>query len=82
MFKKINKMMGAFLKEENKDFSFFEKTKKNWKKKLPEKITKNAQIIDYTDGVLTIKAKNPSWKNELIFFVEEIKKNFRQKKIK
>ena len=43
---------------------------------------KNAQIIDYTDGVLTIKAKNPSWKNELIFFVEEIKKNFRQKKIK
>ena len=82
MFKKINKMMGGFLKEENKDFSFFEKTTKNWNKKLPKKITKNAQIIDYTDGVLTIKAKNPSWKNELVFFVEEIKKNFRQKKIK
>ena len=69
-------------KETNKDFSFFKKIQKDWKIKIPKKIAKNAKIIDYTDGTLTIKAKNPSWKNELLFFVEDIKKNFLQKKIK
>ena len=81
--KKINNILGVFLnKEKNKDFILFETMQKKWKTKIPQKIRNNAKIIDYTDGVLVLKAKNPSWKNELLFFVEEIKKNFQQKKIK
>ena len=76
-------MMEGFLgQEENKEFSFFKQTQKNWKIKISKKIIENAKIVDYKDGVLTIKAKNPSWKNELLFHTEEIKKNFRQKKTK
>ena len=81
--KKINNILEVFLsKEKNKDFVLFEKMQKKWKTKIPQKIRNNAKIIDYTDGVLVLKAKSPSWKNELLFFVEEIKKNFQQKKIK
>ena len=81
--KKINNILGVFLnKEKNKDFILFEAMQKKWKAKIPQKIKNNAKIIDYTDGTLVLKAKNPSWKNELVFFVEEIKKNFQQKKIK
>ena len=81
--KKINNILGVFLnKYKNKDFVFFETMQKKWKTKIPQKIRNKAKIIDYTDGILVLKAKSPSWKNELLFFVEEIKKNFQQKKIK
>ena len=44
-----------------------------------KKTQKNTKIIDFTKGVLTIKTKNTTWKNEMLFMKEEVKKNSQTK---
>ena len=75
MFKKINKEIFSFLKnknlnnpEERKEIEDF------WEKNIENKIKKNSTILSFKTGVLTIKAKNPPWRNELSFLKEKIKK--------
>ena len=75
MFKKINKEIFSFLK--NKNLNNPEKRKKIetlWDKNIEEKIKKNTTILGFKKGVLTIKAKNSPWRNELSLLKEEIKK--------
>ena len=81
MFKKIEKIIGnSFFNQKKEEYNNFFKLEKKWKKEISEIIQKNATLIDYTDKKITIKAKNPAWKNELVFFEEEIKKNFHPQK--
>ena len=80
MFKKIKTTLKLFVETNtNKDYQEYQKIQKRWKEKIEKRIQNNAKIIDFTEGALTIKAKKPTWKNELLFMHEEIKKNFQIK---
>ena len=79
MFKNINKVIDKILTPgQKKEYLVFLEIRKKWKKTSSKKLQKNAKIIDYADKTITIKAKNPAWKNELIFLKEDLKKNFQQ----
>ena len=68
MFKNINKVIDKILTPAQKEeYLVFLEIKKKWEKMKNKSLQKNAKIIDYTDQTITIKAKNPAWKNELIF---------------
>ena len=76
MFKKINKEILSFLKTKNLNKETGrEEVEKIWEKTVEEKIKKNATILSFKQGVLTIGAKNPTWRNELFLLKEQIKKN-------
>ena len=80
MFKKIQKTLQKFAdQEKNTDYLEYKKIEKKWKSEIDKKIQKNAKIIDFTEGELFIKVKKTTWKNELIFIKEELKKNFQAK---
>ena len=82
MFKKIQKTLQKFAdQEKNTDYLEYKKIEKKWKSEIDKKIQKNAKIIDFTEGELFIKVKKTTWKNELIFIKEELKKNFQAKTI-
>ena len=79
MFKNINKVIDKILTpDQKKEYLVFLEIKKIWGETKNKNLKKNAKIIDYTDQTITIKAKNPAWKNELVFLKEDLKKNFQQ----
>jgi len=79
MFKNINKVIDKILTPaQKKEYLVFLEIKENWKKIKNKNLQENAKIIDYTDKAITIKAKNPAWKNEIVFLKEDLKKNFQQ----
>ena len=75
MFEKINNLLDVFLKNKN-----LKKNKKRdqvelmWEERIEKKIKKNTTILDFKDGVLLIKAKNPTWKMEISLMKETLKK--------
>jgi len=82
MFKNIQTILEKLVdKNAEKDFLEYENLKKKWTKKINKKTQKNAKIVDFTKGTITIKTKNATWKNEILFMQGEIKKKFQTKKI-
>ena len=75
MFEKINNLLDVFLKNKN-----LKKNKKRdqvelmWNERIEKKIKNNTTILDFKDGILLIKAKNPTWKMELSLMKETLKK--------
>tara|TARA_B100001094_G_scaffold297451_1_gene320564 strand:+ start:8847 stop:9095 length:249 start_codon:yes stop_codon:yes gene_type:complete len=75
MFEKINNLLDVFLKNKN-----LKKNKKRdqvefiWEKRIEKKIQKNTTILDFKEGVLLVKAKNPTWKMEISLMKETLKK--------
>ena len=81
MFKNIQTILEKFVdKQTKKDFLEYKKLQKRWDEKINKKLQKNAKIIDFTKGEITIKTKNAAWKNEVLFMQEEIKKNSQTRK--
>ena len=81
MFKNIQTILDKVVeKQTNKDFLEYKQLQKKWVKKINKKLQKNAKIIDFTNGEITIKTKNTAWKNEILFMQEEIKKNSQTRK--
>ena len=81
MFKKIQTTLEkVFEKNTNKDYLEYKKIQKKWKQKIEQKIQKNIKLVDFTEGAITLKAKNTAWKNELLFMQDQIKKNFQAQK--
>ena len=81
MFKKINKTTTKLQQEINTpEYKNYLKIIKKWEEKIDKNIKNNAKITDYNNQKITIKAKNPAWKNEIVFLKEEIKKNYRPQK--
>ena len=74
MFEKINNLLDVFLKNKN-----LKKNKKRdqvefiWEKRIEKKIQKNTTILDFKEGVLLVKAKNPTWKMEISLMKETLK---------
>jgi len=77
MFKEIKKIIEQEIKKpkKTKDQKTFTKIKKTWEEKIEKKTKKNTIVYDFTKGVLTLKTTNPSWRNEINFQKENIKKN-------
>ena len=67
-------------KEQKREYKSFLLIEKKWNKNIDEKIKKAAKIIDYKEKTITIKTKNPSWKNELNFMKTQLKKNYHPQK--
>ncbi len=81
MFKKIKNTTQTIQQEINtEEYKIYLKLVEKWEKKINKQTQKNAKIIDYKNEVLTIKTKNPTWKNEIVFMEESIKKNSQQQK--
>ena len=80
MFKKIQTTLeGIVDKKKDPDYIEYQRLKKTWVEKIDKKTQKNTKIIDFTEGILTIKTKNTTWKNEMLFMKEEVKKNSQTK---
>jgi len=80
MFINAKSIIKKIINPKEKEHREFLKIKENWEKKFTTKITQNAQIEDFTNNILTIKTKNPSWKTEITLLINEVKKNFQQAK--
>ena len=81
MFKKIQNTLRDLVKTNtDKDYVEYQELQKKWQEKIEKKIKENVEIIDFTEGTMTLKTKNTIWKNELLFIQEEIKKNFQTRK--
>ena len=80
MFKKLQKLLKGFDNQKtNQDYIEYKKIEKKWFEKIDKKIQKIVKVVDFTEGRLTLKAKNKTLKNELLFIKKEIKKNFQIK---
>ena len=77
MFQKINKIIPHTpLAKNKKEFLVFKKLLKIWEKKINKNIQKHTELVDYVNGVVTIKTKSAIWKTELTTQITELKKNF------
>jgi len=75
--KKINKILKTIITEnQKKEYEIFLKLEEKWNAEIDEDVKKAATIIDYKEKIITIKTKNPSWKNEINFMKSQIKKNY------
>ena len=76
MFIKLNQIIKKHINnKQEKEFDQFKKIENNWKKTQTEQMLKNTTIKDFKQGVLTIQTKNTSWRNELSFMKDQVKKN-------
>jgi len=76
MFEKLQRILSVVEKNnKDQDYIEYQKIQKRWFKKTDKALQKNAKIIDFTEGVLTLKVKKTTWKNEIIFMNKELKKN-------
>ena len=73
MFKKINSLVGSFIKT-NKITKKRNEIERVWDKEIDQKTAKNATIVGFERGELLIKASNPTWRMELTLKANEIKK--------
>jgi len=71
--KSINNLISDYLK--GSDFKEINETinlNKSWKKIVGKTISNKTEIISIKNGKITIKTKNPIWRNELTFQKEEL----------
>ena len=82
MFIKAKQVINKIFKTQKNEYNKFIELHERWEKKFTKKITQNAQIEDFSNNILTIKTKNPTWKTEITLLKSEVKKNFQQEKLK
>ncbi len=71
--KSINNLISDYLK--GSDFKEINETinlNKSWKKIVGKTISNKTEIISIKNGKITIKTKNPIWRNELTFQKEAL----------
>ena len=78
MFKKINFLLSSFL-ENNKITTERKNVEKAWDENTNKEIAKNTTVVGFENGILLVKAKNPTWRMELTLKTEEIKKKLTNK---
>ena len=81
MFEKINELLDVFLNNKNlkntKERDFVESV---WEEKINSDIKKNTTILSFKNGILLVKAKNPTWKMELSLIKNKLKKKLTTRK--
>ena len=81
MFEKINELLDVFLNNKNlKNTKERDLIESVWEEKINSDIKKNTTILSFKNGILLVKAKNPTWKMELSLLKENLKKKLTNKK--
>ena len=73
MFKNVKGFLEKIVQKTKEDKKT-EEFKKTWKKTINKKIKTNTTVVSFSKNTLTLKAKNPTWKTELLFVKDKIKK--------
>ena len=81
MFEKINELLDVFLNNKNlKNTKERDLIESVWEEKINSDIKKNTTILSFKNGVLLVKAKNPTWKMELSLIKNKLKKKLTTRK--
>ena len=71
MFEKINELLDVFLNNKNlKNTKERDLIESVWEEKINSDIKKNTTILSFKNGILLVKAKNPTWKMELSLIIQ------------
>ena len=83
MFEKINELLDVFLNNKNlKNTKERDLIESIWEEKINSDIKKNTTILSFKNGILLVKAKNPTWKMELSLIKNKLKKKLKTRKKK
>ena len=83
MFEKINELLDVFLNNKNlKNTKERDLIESIWEEKINSDIKKNTTILSFKNGILLVKAKNPTWKMELSLIKNKLKKKLTTRKKK
>ena len=81
MFKKINDLLDVFLNNKNlKNTKERDRIESVWEETINSTVKKNTTILSFKNGILLVKAKNPSWKMELSLIKNKLKKKLTTRK--
>ena len=81
MFEKINELLDVFLNNKNlKNTKERDLIESVWDEKINSDIKKNTTILSFKNGILLVKAKNPTWKMELSLIKNKLKKKLTTRK--
>ena len=81
MFEKINELLDVFLNNKNlKNTKERDLIESVWEEKINSDIKKNTTILSFKNGILLLKAKNPTWKMELSLIKNKLKKKLTTRK--
>tara|TARA_B100000401_G_C52803484_1_gene719834 strand:- start:2088 stop:2339 length:252 start_codon:yes stop_codon:yes gene_type:complete len=81
MFEKINELLDVFLNNKNlKNTKERDLVESVWEEKINSDIKKNTTILSFKNGILLVKAKNPTWKMELSLIKNKLKKKLTTRK--
>ena len=81
MFEKINELLDVFLNNKNlKNTKERDLIESLWEEKINSDIKKNTTILSFKNGILLVKAKNPTWKMELSLIKNKLKKKLTTRK--
>ena len=81
MFEKINELLDVFLNNKNlKNTKERDLIESIWEEKINRDIKKNTTILSFKNGILLVKAKNPTWKMELSLIKNKLKKKLTTRK--
>ena len=81
MFEKINELLDVFLNNKNlKNTEERDLVESVWEEKINSDIKKNTTILSFKNGILLVKAKNPTWKMELSLIKNKLKKKLTTRK--
>tara|TARA_Y100001970_G_scaffold59291_1_gene75441 strand:- start:202 stop:450 length:249 start_codon:yes stop_codon:yes gene_type:complete len=81
MFEKINELLDVFLNNKNlKNTKERDLIESVWEEKINSDIKKNTTILSFKNGILLVKAKNPTWKMELSLIKNKLKKKLTTRK--
>ena len=81
MFEKINELLDVFLNSKNlKNTKERDLIESVWEEKINSDIKKNTTILSFKNGILLVKAKNPTWKMELSLIKDKLKKKLTTRK--
>ena len=81
MFEKINELLDVFLNNKNlKNTKERDRIESVWEETINSTVKKNTTILSFKNGILLVKAKNPSWKMELSLIKNKLKKKLTTRK--
>ena len=81
MFEKINELLDVFLNNKNlKNTKERDLIESVWEEEINSDIKKNTTILSFKNGILLVKAKNPTWKMELSLIKNKLKKKLTTRK--
>ncbi|NOZ09276.1 MAG: DUF721 domain-containing protein [FCB group bacterium] len=77
MFQQLKELINTYF-EENKIDTSEEQVRAAWHKTIGKPILQNTEIFGFSNQILTVKALNPVWRNELSLRKDELLQNLKR----